>query len=291
MSLKQFKIEQSNAKIKIAQGSITNAINLSKTELEDIIGRIKSADSVLKYTENQIKDCRVEIKRLESIIGEKNAIIDTLKKSIGNLSGKENSEKIAIKKAIDVIKKKSESDILAIQSKIHNFADKMRSDEALVRKLSGAVAQLGERKDFLDEKIADCDLELDSKQKKLDKIQLDIVAGESILAKTKKYKSDLETIKKEVASFSRQRDDLENQIIIRKDDILKLDRCVKELSEDIAHKAEVFSKKEGVLIKRENDLDEYEISLNEKNARIETLGNTLQKHLNKQGMGHIKVFN
>jgi len=291
MSLKQFKTEEpTNLAIKKRHTDILASINADSIRSAQILTQIRQSNKELSRINADFVANKAENDRLVKFIESKKATIKKINEDIGSLSVKE-KEKIALfNTSIKQLEKNADIQKLVVNKKIKEYNEELIKGELILKGQSDEITKRESIKNSLDKAISDRQLALSVMDSCIEKMKKEIDIKQSLLNELNQLLETLATVKDDYTKFKKERDDLENQIIIIKDDILKSERKLKALDEEIAHRFEVIGKKEEEIKKKENIITEENIALDEKKQRIIILGNTLQKHLDKQNIP-IKVFN
>ncbi len=283
-----------NVAIKKEREEISGSISADKKNLEDLVKEIKGFDSVVKKQRETLALNEKEIAESIKLIGVKAAKITQLDKEIAdktNEADKITSELNKVKAMSDGMVEDAKKEIERITSEKSEERDKLISE---VNALSEKVRVLTLDKEELEKGLSALEITISNARNNLAILEKQIQEKKEELEKLNL--EGIETAKKTLADLSQNITDLKGKINEMEQTAADLQATIEKENKELeavraASKAmsDGLNKKEADLKAMSDGLNKKEADLAAKEKQITTLGNTLQKHLDKQNIP-IKVF-
>lgn len=272
---------------------ISDSINIDKLEIEDLQKQLKSFSVQIEEKSNLLKKTIIDLKINEELIKKQHSDIDKLNVEFTEV----NNKVFERKKELELEKQKMLEDY---NKKLNDLIRETDFRLKEVNELSSKIFDLDVEKQNLGEKIESIILEQSKKE---------VSFNETIFAKTNFIKeldkeieqreSRLTSINSEIANSgkiiieiekeSNKLLDLRNLEESLKQKLIEIQGRFDNLDNEVKTRMKGLDDREKTLENREKNATELEKTLKNQEKRIMTIGNTLQKHLDKQNIP-IKIF-
>ena len=284
------KQKPTNLEIKKERKRISNSIDIDRKNLQVLSKKVKEFKGTVKKQDEFLAEKEKAIETLDKFIETRTEKIESLNDKISERKGKlENQAKGLTEierdraKAVEKTEKEVERVIQERRGETRELGKKLAASYELLKEAKS------ERKALLRES-KDLTLSVKGQKKELKFLEGQIPEKRIEVGKLLEEVIELKSAKKELKEFPEKVKAKDKELLGIRRKITEAQWDLEKLEKDKKNKLRVFEEKEEALKKRKESLVEISLHLEEKEKRIKTLGNTLQKHLKKQGITHIDVF-
>ncbi len=287
MALHKQPEKLTNPQIKAERDKISAIINNGKKEIEDLEKKQKELNDKIKEVWNEFTLAEKELKKIKERIG----IESTKYEEILNEFHEKRSKFSLLKEKIKQMQEEKDEMIVEIKQEIENKI-KLEHTILIRKKLEFDLEK--KALEFKEKELKNTNNKLiktiDDKKEEIKKITEIINKKDKTAKEIEESLKQLDTLKKSINTLEEKDKKIRKRLLeIREEQKVAL-RILKGTKDDREIKMADLVKREIYLKRKEKAIEIKEVGLRALEKYINKRGKTLQKHFDRNGMGHIKVF-
>ena len=290
MRRKNIEQKQTSPKLKEERKRISDSINIEKRNLEDLKKEIKMADKILEERQGFLLLKQQELYKIEKDI--KSKINDEAKISVDLVYKKEEFKKQIREAEIEEQRTRQEIEKIK-QEQAQSEKERKEAVEDKNKELEGLEANLEGLKERERELMGKCEgseEEIKEYQERLDGLIVRVQEKEKEENVLNETIEELIPQAEKVKQLKEEEKQLRQSILVCQGEVEQTRRELAGVVKEKEARLTEVIKRESAVEKREEQMKITGEQLKGQKKRIEVMGNTLQKHLDRYGMKHIKVF-